>query len=142
MSERTLICAGNWKAHGDLDLLDSWGKGMSGVAGNVVLCVPHPLLIPATQKLEGSAQVGAQDVADHPPANQTGNTTAQLVVSCGITWTLIGHSERRANGETNEQIVEKVKQASKAGLKIILCIGETLDERKAGKLEEVITIHN
>lgn len=133
------LCAGNWKAHGDLTQLASWAAGMGQPAGEVILCPPHPLLVQAVDLLGDAIGVGAQDVATHGPANQTGNTTAQLVADCGVGWTLVGHSERRAAGETDAQVAAKLEQVSAAGLKPILCIGESLPEREAGRLNKILT---
>lgn len=133
------LCAGNWKAHGDAELITDWASVMGTPDTDVVLCPPHPLLLEAVAVLGDKIAVGAQDVATHGPANQTGNTTAELVASCGVQWTLIGHSERRAMGETDADVAAKLDQAVKAGLKPILCIGESLDQREANQLEAVLT---
>lgn len=132
------ICVGNWKAHGSQEMLRDWaGRFASAPAAEIILCVPHPLLPVAAKLLAGVAAVGAQDVSAGS-GNHTGNTTAELVVDSGATWTLVGHSERRALGETDEVIASKLMLAQDAGLKTILCIGERLEEREQGKLEQVL----
>merc|ERR1719197_581680 len=80
----------------------------------------------------------AQNVSKTGYGAFTGEWTAEALVDMGISWTLIGHSERRSKyGETDADTAEKVEKCQKAGLKVIFCIGELLEEREAGKTDEV-----
>lgn len=85
-------------------------------------------------------EVSAQDVWIKGPGAYTGEVPAEILKDMGITWTLTGHSERRAYcGETNEVVGQKTARALEAGLNVIPCIGETLDQRNSGQLFEVLT---
>ncbi|MBR4817411.1 MAG: triose-phosphate isomerase, partial [Bacteroidales bacterium] len=78
--------------------------------------------------------LSAENCADHAKGAYTGEVSADMLVSAGCEYTILGHSERRQYyGETDEKLVEKTKLALGAGLKVILCVGENLDEREAGK---------
>ena len=137
MTRKTVV-AGNWKSNGTLGSLRAWVEGFDPDAAEAILCVPHPYLALATELLAGKVQVGAQDVATHDGGARTGDTTAKMVADCGATVTLAGHSERRANGEDDKMVRMKLEQALGVGLRPILCIGESLEARKAGRLEQVL----
>ena len=130
--------AGNWKANGSAEKIKRWANGFDPNGVEAVLCVPHPYLALSCEMLSGKAKVSAQDVAIHAEGAHTGNTTAAMVADCGATYTLVGHSERRAKGETSEQTKEKLAMALAAGLSPILCVGETLESREAGELDKVL----
>ena len=68
----------------------------------------------------------------------TGETSADMLVDGGIKYAIIGHSERRAKGETNADVAKKAKYAVDKGITVIACIGETLEQREAGKTNEVV----
>merc|ERR1719215_103870 len=88
----------------------------------------------AAQKI----QLGSQNVSKTGEGAFTGEVTAGQLVDFGVQWTLIGHSERRSKyGETDEDTALKVEKALAAGLKVILCIGELLEERESGKTDQV-----
>ncbi|MBQ6253936.1 MAG: triose-phosphate isomerase, partial [Bacteroidales bacterium] len=85
-------------------------------------------------------EVSAQNCADHSKGAYTGEVSADMLTAVGCQWTILGHSERRQYyGETDAKLVEKVKLALGAGLGVILCVGENLDEREAGKHFQVVT---
>ena len=104
---------------------------------NVELVVAPPFthLAPVAEALKGSkVALSAQNCADHVKGAYTGEVAANMLTSIGCQYTILGHSERRQYyGETDEKLVEKVKLALEAGLGVILCVGEVLEERKAGK---------
>ena len=134
------ICAGNWKAYGSSAQLSQWAEQFATASDlTTVLCVPHPLLAQASVLLAGKATVGAQDIAVVEPGKHTGEITAELVHDAGAAWTLLGHSERRAQGESDSLIAGKLKRALHVGLRPVLCVGETTEQREAGKLEQVLT---
>jgi triosephosphate isomerase len=84
-------------------------------------------------------EVSAQNCADHEKGAYTGEVSVGMLTSVGCQWTILGHSERRQYyGETDAKLVEKVKLALGAGLGVILCVGENLDEREAGRHFEVV----
>ncbi len=68
----------------------------------------------------------------------TGETSADMLVDGGVRYTIVGHSERRAKGETSAEVAKKAKYAADKGITVIACIGETLEQREAGKTNEVV----
>lgn len=82
-------------------------------------------------------QVAAQNVYHEKPGAHTGEISVEQLKQDGINWTLLGHSERRQAGESNDLVARKTKVALDGGLNVILCIGESADERRDGKTEEV-----
>src|SRR5690606_38505069 len=93
-----------------------------------------------SQSLEGSAiSWGAQDVSAHAQGAYTGEVSAAMLADFTCRWVLVGHSERRAyHGETDALVADKTQAAIGAGLTPVVCIGETLAEREAGRLQEVM----
>jgi len=143
-SARTRLVLGNWKMHGNLaanaTLLAGLRAGASGVSGRIGVCVPFPYLAQAASKLKGTPVAwGAQDVSVHEQGAYTGEVAAGMLKDFGCTWTLCGHSERRTlHGETDVQVADKARAALAAGLVPVVCIGESLEERDAGKALDVI----
>merc|ERR1712125_195259 len=83
-------------------------------------------------------EVGLQNISKTGSGAFTGECTAEMAAECGFGWTLIGHSERRTKyGETDAETALKVERALAAGLRVILCIGETLEEREKGVTNDV-----
>ena len=142
---RVRLVAGNWKMHGSrasnaalLDaLLDSIGRE-SGV--ECAVCPPYPYLEQVSARLRGSAIAwGAQNVSEHAQGAYTGEVSAAMLKELGCRYAIVGHSERRQHyGESDAQIAAKFAAAQGAGLTPILCVGETLQEREAGKTEAVV----
>src|SRR2546428_1947470 len=145
MSRRTRLVAGNWKMHGSrasnaalLDaLLDSIGRE-SGV--ECAVCPPYPYLEQVSARLKGSAIAwGAQNVSEHAQGAYTGEVSAAMLKELGCRYAIVGHSERRQHyGESDAQVAAKFAAAQSAGIVPILCVGETLQQREAGKTEEVV----
>ena len=140
---RRRLVAGNWKMNGDraaLAELDGIAAARAAQGGvEVALALPATLLIAAAARVPGLA-IGAQDVhpADH--GAHTGCISAAMVRDAGGVFTLVGHSERRADqGETDADVRAKAAAARRHGLGVILCVGETLAERDAGRAEAVVT---
>lgn len=104
-------------------------------AVEVLLCPPATLLDRMTQTCSGSpVQTGAQDCHANASGAHTGDISADMVADLGGTYIIVGHSERRTDhGETSEIVKAKAEAVLKSGLKPIVCIGETLDQRKAGE---------
>jgi len=107
----------------------------------LIVATPFTHLACVAEVLKGSkVQLSAQNCADHEKGAYTGEVSVAMLKSVGCEYTILGHSERRQYyGETDEKLVEKVKLALAAGLKVILCVGENLDQREAGKHFDVVT---
>jgi len=139
---RARLVAGNWKMHGSLAtnraLLEALVAGVKGV--ECTICVPYPYLAQAAERLRGTAIAwGAQNVSEFAQGAYTGEVSAAMLADLGSRYVLVGHSERRQLfGETDAQAAAKFAAAQAAGLRPILCIGETLDERDAGRTEAVV----
>jgi triosephosphate isomerase (TIM) len=112
----------------------------AGVSAEVVVCPPSVHLPAVCSELVNSpVAVGAQDVSAHDPGAWTGQVAATMLVELGCCWTIVGHSERRSDcGETSELVGAKARAALAAGLKVIACVGETLEQREAGFTAEVV----
>jgi triosephosphate isomerase len=104
------------------------------------VCPSPPHLIPIRDVLAGSViALGAQDVGSQPPGAFTGSVSAEQLRELAVRFVLIGHSERRQHfGETDSMVAEKIRAAFRVGLVPVLCFGETLEERNAGRTEEVV----
>lgn len=142
---RTPIIAANWKMNKTTGEAAAFFKGflpaIASAAGRVEVVVIPPFTALAACKAAagGAVAVGAQNM--HPEASGafTGEISAGMLVDLGVSHVVLGHSERRTLfGETDGFINQKVKAALAAGLTPILCVGETLEERDAGKVREVL----
>ena len=122
-------------------LLDALLQGIpsSGKAACAV-CVPFPYLGLVAERLRGSPIAwGAQNVGEHAQGAYTGETSAAMLVEFGCRYVIVGHSERRQlYSETDAQAAAKFAAVKAAGMIPILCVGETLQERDAGRTEEVV----
>ena len=138
---RKNIVAGNWKMNTTvpegIELAKAVVARSAEVPAEVKLIVATPFthLYPVAEVVKGTVVgLSAENCADHAKGAYTGEVSADMLVSAGCEYTILGHSERRQYyGETDEKLVEKTKLALGAGLKVILCVGENLDEREAGK---------
>ncbi len=144
---RKKIVAGNWKMNTTcpegVELAKAVAAKSVEVPANVGLIVAPPAtnLYCVAEAIKGSkVELSAQNCADHTSGAYTGEISAAMISSVGCQWTILGHSERRQYyGETDEKLVVKTKLALEAGLGVILCVGENLDEREAGKHFDVCT---
>ena len=141
------LIAGNWKMNGSLAtneaLVRDVQQGMQVLGGQqplVALCVPAAYLSQVQQLVKGSGiDLGSQDVSMHEQGAYTGEVSAAMLKDFAVRYGLVGHSERRHyHGETDEQVALKAQQALSSGVTPIVCVGETLAEREAGKTEEVV----
>ncbi len=145
MSTRTPIVAGNWKmfttaadATAHCRSLAELVADVSGV--EVAVCPPYIALEAAATAAEGSGiSVFAQAVHEAAEGAHTGEISAGMILSTGATGTLVGHSERRAAGETDDQVAARVRAALDAGLRVIMCCGESLEQREAGATLDWLT---
>jgi triosephosphate isomerase len=142
MSRRKLV-VGNWKMNGlraQLGQVEEIGAlAADHPTVEVGLCVPATL-IGAADAVKGAAFIGAQDCHSQKEGAHTGCLSAAMLVEAGASWTIVGHSERREDqGETNADVAAKALAAKAAGLKVILCVGESLSVRDAGDAENVVS---
>ncbi len=129
--------AGNWKMNGTRSALKNMVDALRDIQteNTVVLCVPYTML--GTDS--GTVALGAQDVSAHSHGAFTGEVSAEMLRDAGAQYVIVGHSERRQyHGETNAIVREKAASAIAAGLIPIICVGETMDEKQAGKTMAVI----
>lgn len=142
---RTRLVAGNWKMHGNRAanraLLDSILAGIGRVAGaECAVCVPFPYLEQVAERLAGTPVAwGAQNVSEHAQGAYTGEVSAAMLAEFGCRFAIVGHSERRQlYGETDTVVAAKFAAAQAVGMTPILCVGETLEEREAGRTEVTV----
>ncbi|MBN8531974.1 MAG: triose-phosphate isomerase [Alphaproteobacteria bacterium] len=131
---RTLII-GNWKMHGSRASAGALAEACAGLLGHVVLCPPFTLLDVVAQALKSSSvALGAQDCHFAAQGAFTGDISAEMLKDAGCAYVILGHSERRGGwGETDAMVGMKATAAIEAGLIPVICIGETLEEKDAGK---------
>ena len=142
---RQKLVAGNWKMHGSLAsnqaLLTALVSQLEGLNSmRCAVCVPFPYLAQAQASLTGSRLAwGAQNLSQYDKGAYTGEVSASMLQEFGCHYVIVGHSERRALfGETDAVVAVKFAAALAAGIAPILCVGETLEERDAGRAESVI----
>ena len=107
----------------------------------IVLCAPYTSLTVMSKNLHGSRiMLGAQNIHWEAEGAYTGEISGEMLTEIGVNYVIIGHSERRQYfGETDETVNLRLKAAQKYGLKPILCVGETKEQRDAGETENIIT---
>jgi triosephosphate isomerase len=107
---------------------------------DVMFCPPAVILRRVKSVLKGTRiKVGGQDCHWNPAGAHTGDVSAEMLREAGCSAVIVGHSERRTNhGETDDMVARKARAAQRAGLVAIICIGETLEERKAGRTLDVV----
>lgn len=146
------LIAGNWKMNGSLAanqaLVEALLAGMGTPACDVAVCVPAPylaqinmLLLAKTQsgKAQAAIQLGAQDISAQAGGAYTGEVSGAMLKEFGVRFAIVGHSERRQyHGESDAMVSLKAKAALAAGITPIVCVGESLAEREAGRTEEVV----
>lgn len=117
-----------------------WYEAIAHPSFALILCPSHCAIPAVADVLKGSrVELGAQDVAEAERASLTGATSPLQLRELGVQTVIVGHSERRVNyGETDTLVGKKTAQALSAGFHTILCVGETAEERAAGKAEEVV----
>ncbi|MCJ1463513.1 triosephosphate isomerase [Pseudocyphellaria aurata] len=140
---RQFFVGGNFKMNGTIksitEIIDHLNSASIDSKTEVVVAPSGIYLLLAREHLRKEIEVASQNVFDKPNGAFTGEISAEQLKDSGIRWTLIGHSERRVIlGEDNTFIASKTKTALDAGLKVILCIGETLEQRESDKTIEVV----
>jgi triosephosphate isomerase len=145
MTGRQQLVVGNWKMHGSAqqaaELVQTVRDSIDDtLARQCVLLPPFVYLTQVIQSLQDSPiACGAQNMNEHGEGAYTGEVAAVMLMDVGCRYVLIGHSERRQQfGETNQAVAAKCRQAHRAGLTPIVCVGETLYERQHGQTQAVI----
>lgn len=143
MSSRTPVIAGNWKMHKTISESESFTRELVGlVAGvssvEVIICPPFTSLVAASEIAAGTpVQIAAQNMHYEQSGAYTGEISPSMLKEIGIADVVLGHSERREYyGENDSDLAKKVATAFATGIRPILCIGESEDERDGGKMEE------
>ena len=141
---RRKIVAGNWKMNMTpseaVKLVAELKDLVKSDTVDVVYCVPAIDIVPVVEAVKGTnVEVGAENMYIEEKGAYTGEITADMLLELGVEYVIIGHSERRQYfGETDETVNIRVKTALAKGLKVILCVGELLNEREAGITPEVV----
>lgn len=142
---RKPLVAGNWKMYKTPKETEIFIKEFLQLVNNnekaeIALCPPYTSLYLANQLLKNSSiRLGAQDVHWEEEGAYTGKVSCNMLLDCGCHYVIIGHSEQRTYfHETDETVNKKVKKALEKGLTPIVCVGETLEQRKENKQKEVV----
>ncbi len=142
---RKKVIAGNWKMNmlpGEaIEFINELTPLVKDTENEVILCVPYTDLFYALLTAQNTnIKIGAQNMHFEEKGAYTGEVSGEMLKSINVEYVIIGHSERRQYfNETDETVNKKLKAAFKYGLKPIVCVGETLEEREAGKTTEIIT---
>jgi len=149
MTNKYMYFIANWKMFGVLNSLNSLHKVLkflktfkNNKSIKLIYCPPNTLIRPMTKKLKKSnIDVGAQNCHENEAYGAfTGSVNSKMLKSVGAKYVIIGHSENRQVGETNKLINNKIKSALKSGLKVIFCIGETLQEKRKKITKKVLNL--
>ncbi len=141
----TKLVVGNWKMNGSRSLIEQMVETLKQEVLNpplaqVAICPPFPL-IPALESAvaQSSIGVGAQNVSNHLSGAYTGDVSVSMLKEFNVTYGIVGHSERRSYfGETDELVQQKVKILLEHGIRPIMCIGESLEQRESGEHEATV----
>ena len=142
---RRKVIAGNWKMNmlpdETINFIKEFTPLVKDTENEVILCVPYTDLFYALLNAQDTnIKIGAQNMHFEESGAYTGEVSGKMLKSIGVEYVIIGHSERRQYfAETDETVNKKLKAAFTYGLKPIVCVGETLEEREQGKTIDVIT---
>ena len=142
---RRKVIAGNWKMNmlpnETIQFIEDLAPLVKNTEHEVILCVPYTDLFYALLTAQNTnIKIGAQNMHFAESGAYTGEVSGKMLKSINVEYVIIGHSERRQYfNETDETVNKKVKAAFENGLKPIVCVGETLEQRETGKVEEIIT---
>lgn len=141
---RKALVAGNWKMNGDSQFINTLMEKLAAASQidnvDLLVCPPSIYLAQVKALAAGSAiNVGAQNVSEFPNGAYTGENSLSMLQDLGCKYVILGHSERRSIfGETNETVAAKFIASVEAGLKPVLCVGESLEEREQGQTMAVV----
>ncbi len=140
---RQKMAAGNWKMNGtsaSLDALQALAKAHPAPGCEILICPPAPLIHRAAQSTAGTPiTIGGQDCHSAPSGAHTGDTSAEMLRDAGARYVILGHSERRSDHhETSAEVRAKARLAMETGLATIICVGETLTQREAANMLDII----
>ncbi|WP_110647806.1 triose-phosphate isomerase [Salinicola peritrichatus] len=141
---RKPLIAGNWKMNGSAELVETFGRAFAEVdlpsSLEVLIHPPFPYLDAARRAFANTPLgLGAQTLNPLHSGARTGEVSGQMLREFGVEYVLVGHSERRQlYRENDEQVYDRLIAALSVGIKPILCVGETLEERDAGHTEDVV----
>ena len=142
---RRKVIAGNWKMNmlpnEAIAFLDAFAPLVANAESEVVLCVPYTDLFYALLTAQGTnIKIGAQNMHWEESGAYTGEVSPEMLKSIGVEYVILGHSERRQYfAETDETVNKKLHAAHKVGLKPIVCVGETLEQRESGNAKKIVT---
>ena len=142
---RKKVIAGNWKMNmlpnEAIDFIQGLEEKVKGTENEVVLCVPYTdIFYCVLNAQETNIKIGAQNMHWEEKGAYTGEVSAEMLKAVGVEYVIIGHSERRQYfAETDETVNKKLKKALEVGLKPIVCVGETLEQREQGITMQIIT---
>ena len=146
MTNKYMYFVANWKMFGNLksmntlDKVIKFSKSKEIKKGRLIYCPPYTLLNLFHKKIKNSnIELGAQNCHQEEASGPfTGSISSKMLKKIGAKYVIIGHSENRTIGETNLAINKKIKSSIKSGLKIIFCIGETLQQRKKKQTRKIL----
>ena len=147
MTNKYMYFIANWKMFGVLNSLNSIHKVVKFLKNfkknnslKIIYCPPNTLIRPMTKKIKGTRiDVGAQNCHEHDKFGAfTGSVNSVMLKNVGAKYVIIGHSENRQTGESDKLINLKIKSAIKSGLKVIFCIGETLQQKRKKITKQVL----
>ena len=143
-AKRKAVIAGNWKMNKNATeaaaLIDELIPAVKDASCEVVICTPYTDLVTAVAKTKGTnIHVGAENVHFEKSGAYTGEISADMLVDLGVEYVIVGHSERRQYfAETDQTVNKRALAALNAGLKTIICVGESLEQREEGVTEELV----
>jgi triosephosphate isomerase len=142
---RRKLIAGNWKMNGSTAANEVLVRALVSGMGHpesctVAVCVPAPYLAQVRMlRADSPLALGAQDVSEHAEGANTGEVSAAMLKEFGVRYVIVGHSERRQyHAETDAVVADKTKAALAAGITPIVCVGETLAQREAGRTVDIV----
>jgi len=142
---RRKVIAGNWKMNKlpneTMEFIEKLTPLVKDADSEVVICVPYTDLFYALLHVQGTnIKVGAENMNENEKGAYTGEISGEMLKAIGVEYVIIGHSERRAYyNETDESVNKKLKKAISLGLKPIVCVGESLEEREKGSAKDIVT---
>ncbi|MDR2770365.1 MAG: triose-phosphate isomerase [Rickettsiales bacterium] len=129
------LVIGNWKMNGGRELADLFLKRLSSAGGGIAVCVPYHLIVGARSR----QLFGGQDCSAHASGAYTGEVSAGMLSEAGAEYVIVGHSERRRYwSESDELVSQKAARAVECGITPIICVGESAEEKEAGRTLEAV----